>query len=81
MKKNYPKEWGNKIHCPVCDFNYVYFETPIVLSSSNINIPMWCESGHKWFLQVKHYKGESFIACVSSKEVEIVLPFKIDSDE
>ncbi len=61
-------------HCPVCDYEYVHFDKPEYRESQNdysaqsaiwskgdvIDIPMWCESGHKWHFEISFHKGKSF---------------------
>lgn len=65
-------EWGIKVNCPVCGWDYVHFRDPMIIESddytawsgrgSAIRIPMYCEDGCKWELRIGFHKGNSYLA-------------------
>ena len=54
-------ELGKNMVCPVCEFEYVHTELPIIDScvgkNGCIKIPMYCEDGHPWELVLDSHKG------------------------
>ncbi len=57
------------VKCPVCNFDYVHLERPTVVESHDnyeawvgrgdlIQIPMFCEEGHRWVLCFGFHKGQ-----------------------
>jgi hypothetical protein len=56
------------IQCPACGFDYTHARGTMDLYDSSpgedrwsFRIPMWCESGHEFDLEVRQHKGQTFV--------------------
>lgn len=72
-----------QIHCPTCGFEYVHFGAPQVLDSHDnydavpdqwvrgdvIEVPMNCENGHQWRLQIGFHKGYTLVRSVIDPDI------------
>jgi hypothetical protein len=67
-----PTEWGWKVLCPLCGYDYVH---PTAVASHDgedayrawsgrgdaVTVGMWGECGHTWTLCLGHHKGATFL--------------------
>ena len=70
--------------CPVCGFEFVHPGTPRELAGNDsysavsdkwvrgdvAEIPMWCEAGHQWRLQIGFHKGYTLIRSVRDPDMK-----------
>ncbi len=71
-------EWGSKLQCPVCGYDYVHFGAPEYRESDGysawsgrgaaIYIPMTCEGNHAWMLRIGFHKGQSFLDVILGED-------------
>ena len=73
-----------QLHCPVCGHEYVHFGTPLELAGKDnydavpdewvrgdvIEIPMNCEAGHQWRLQIGFHKGYTLVRSLRDPDVK-----------
>lgn len=66
-----------QFRCPVCDFEYVHWAEPLVIDSHDdykarpgfvrgnvLVVPMWCENGDEFALEIGFHKGGTFVRWV-----------------
>ena len=73
-----------QLHCPFCGYEFVHFGTPRELDGHDnydavpdewvkgnvIEIPMNCELGHHWRLQIGFHKGYTMVRSVHDPDIK-----------